>query len=85
MRRPPYDEEKLDRLMEEAGVDLALAHPPHNVRYLTGGYYFHFRERVAAIGPSQYLPFVGVPRRRPEDAFQVAWRIEAPPRNEVDA
>jgi len=85
MRRPPYDEEKLDRLMEEAGVDLALAHTPHNVRYLTGGYYFHFRERVAAIGPSQYLPFVGVPRRRPEDAFQVAWRIEAPPRNEVDA
>ena len=83
MKRPPYDQEKLDRLMEEAGVDLVLAHTPHNVRYLTGGYYFHFRERVAAIGPSQYLPFVGVPRRRPENAFQVAWRIEAPPRNEA--
>ena len=22
MKRPPYDQEKLDRLMEEAGVDL---------------------------------------------------------------
>ena len=82
--KPAYDQEKLDRLMEEAGVDLVLAHTPHNLRYLTGGYYFHFRERVAAIGPSQYLPFVGIPRRNPENAFQVAWRVEASPRNEVD-
>ena len=82
--KPSYDEEKLARLMEEAGVDLILAHTPHNVRYLTGGYYFHFRERVAAIGPSQYLPFVGIPRDNPENAFQVAWRVEASPRNEVD-
>ena len=82
--KPLYDEEKLARLMEEAGVDLILAHTPHNVRYLTGGYYFHFRERVAAIGPSQYLPFVGIPRDNPENAFQVAWRVEASPRNEVD-
>ncbi len=82
--KPLYDQEKLDRLMEEAGVDLVLAHTPHNLRYLTGGYYFHFRERVAAIGPSQYLPFVGISRRNPENAFQVAWRVEASPRNEVD-
>ena len=82
--KPTYDEEKLARLMEEAGVDLILAHTPHNIRYLTGGYYFHFRERVAAIGPSQYLPFVGIPRDNPENAFQVAWRVEASPRNEVD-
>ena len=82
--KPGYDEAKLARLMEEAGVDLILAHTPHNVRYLTGGYYFHFRERVAAIGPSQYLPFVGIPRDNPENAFQVAWRVEASPRNEVD-
>ena len=63
--KPLYDHEKLDRLMEEAGVDLVLAHTPHNLRYLTGGYYFHFRERVAAIGPSQYLPFVGIPQEKP--------------------
>ena len=81
--KPLYDQEKLNRLMEEAGVDLVLAHTPHNLRYLTGGYYFHFRERVAAIGPSQYLPFVGIPRKNPENAFQVAWRVEAAPRNEV--
>ena len=82
--KPLYDQEKLNRLMEEAGVGLVLAHTPHNLRYLTGGYYFHFRERVAAIGPSQYLPFVGIPQGNPENAFQVAWRVEASPRNEVD-
>lgn len=82
--KPLYDEQKLARLMEDAGVDLILAHTPHNVRYLTGGYYFHFRERVAAIGPSQYLPFVGIPQGNSENAFQVAWRVEASPRNEVD-
>ena len=43
--KPLYDEQKLARLMEDAGVDLLLAHTPHNIRYLTGGYYFHFRER----------------------------------------
>ena len=48
--QPPYDNAKLDRLMDEAGVDLILAHTPHNIRYLSGGYYFHFRERIAAIG-----------------------------------
>ena len=68
--------------MDDAGVDLLLAHTPHNIRYLTGGYYFHFRERVAAIGPSQYLPFVGIPKKNSENAFQVAWRVEASPRNE---
>ncbi len=83
MMKPSYDEEKLDRLMEEAGVDLILAHTPHNIRYLTGGYYFHFRERVTAIGPSQYLPFVGIPRSNPENAFHVAWQVEASPRNET--
>ena len=82
--KPLYDEQKLARLMEDAGVDLLLAHTPHNIRYLTGGYYFHFRERVAAIGPSQYLPFVGIPQGNSENAFQVAWRVEASPRNEVD-
>lgn len=50
--KPLYDQEKLDRLMEEAGVDLVLAHTPHNLRYLTGGYYFHFRERVASSSAS---------------------------------
>ncbi len=48
--KPPYDSEKLDRLMEEAGVDLVLASTNHNVRYLTGGYFYHFHARFVAMG-----------------------------------
>jgi Xaa-Pro aminopeptidase len=57
--------------MEEAGLLLVLASTRHNVRYLTGGYYFHFYERFTRIGRSQYLPFVGLPRQRLDEAFYV--------------
>ncbi|HSD50813.1 MAG TPA: aminopeptidase P family N-terminal domain-containing protein, partial [Candidatus Methylomirabilis sp.] len=67
----PFDAKKLDTLMEEAGLSLVLASTRHNVRYLTGGYYFHFYERFTRIGRSQYLPFVGLPHRRLEEAFYV--------------
>jgi len=81
---PPYDTNKLNRLMDKAGIDLILAHTPHNIRYLTGGYYFHFRERITAIGPSQYLPFVGIPKGDTTRAFQVAWLVEACPYNKIE-
>ncbi len=67
----PFDAKKLDGLMEEAGLSLVLASTRHNVRYLTGGYYFHFYERFTRIGRSQYLPFVGLPRQRLEEAFYI--------------
>lgn len=67
----PFDAKKLDGLMEEAGLSLVLASTRHNVRYLTGGYYFHFHERFTRIGRSQYLPFVGLPHQRLEEAFYV--------------
>ncbi len=67
----PFDGKKLQGLMEEAGVDVLLASTRHNVRYLTGGYYFHFHAVATRIGQSQYLPIVGVARERIEDAFYV--------------
>ena len=67
----PFDSAKLRQLMEEAGVDLVLASSRHNVRYLTGGYVYHFHERFQRMGRSQYLAFVGIPRDRMEDAFYV--------------
>ncbi|HSB80153.1 MAG TPA: Xaa-Pro peptidase family protein [Candidatus Methylomirabilis sp.] len=66
-----FDVKKLNDLMGEAGVTLLLASTRHNVRYLTGGYYFHFHAQATRIGRSQYLPFVGLPRGRFEDAFYV--------------
>jgi hypothetical protein len=48
-----------------------LAHTRHNVRYLTGGYYYHFHANSTRMGRSQYLPFVGIPRARVQEAFYV--------------
>jgi Xaa-Pro aminopeptidase len=67
----PFDSAKLQQLMDDAGVDLLLASTRHNVRYLTGGYVYHFHERSPRMGSSQYLAFVGVPRGRIEDAFYI--------------
>lgn len=67
----PYDSEKLDRLMEAAGVDMVLASTNHNVRYLTGGYYYHFHDRFDAMGAGRYIAMCGIPRGVPEKAFLV--------------
>jgi Xaa-Pro dipeptidase len=67
----PFDAPKLDRLMAEAGLSLVLAHTRHNVRYLTGGYYYHFHANSTRMGRSQYLAFVGIPRSRVQEAFFV--------------
>jgi Xaa-Pro aminopeptidase len=67
----PFDAQKLTRLMQEADLGLLLACTRHNVRYLTGGYYYHFLARAPRFGRSQYLPFVGLPRGRFEEAFYV--------------
>jgi Xaa-Pro dipeptidase len=78
----PYDSEKLDRLMGEASLDLLLACTRHNVRYLTGGYYYHFHAMASRMARTQYLPFVGVPRGRPDGAFFVC---RAEERGQIEA
>ena len=67
----PFDGKKLTRLMEQSGLRLLLACARHNVRYLTGGYYFHFFAQTSRVGRSQYLPFVGVPCGQVEETFYV--------------
>ncbi len=68
----PFDAARLDRLMNEADISLVLASTRHNVRYLSGGYYYHFHANSTRMGRSQYLPFVGIPRKRIADSFYVA-------------
>ncbi len=53
---PPFDTAKLDRLMEEAGIDVIVATSKHNTQYLMGGYKFIFFVAMDAIGHSRYLP-----------------------------
>jgi Xaa-Pro aminopeptidase len=81
---PPFDAKKLDRLLEETGIDLVLAVTKHNVQYLLGGYRYFFFEHADAIGTGRYLPVVGYFRGRPELAFYVgagneAWGLDVFP------
>jgi Xaa-Pro dipeptidase len=55
---PAFDTAKLDKLMDEAGIDVLLATSKHNTQYLLGGYKFIFFAAMDAIGHSRYLPIV---------------------------
>src|SRR3982074_2450190 len=72
----PFDQAKLDREMERAGVDLVLATSSISVPYLLGGYRWHFFATQDAIGISRYLPALGYVRGAPEDAFFVGSCME---------
>jgi len=52
----PFDTERLDRLMDEAGIDVLVATSKHNVQYLLGGHRAFFFEAMDAMGLSRYLP-----------------------------
>lgn len=79
----PFDAERLERLMAGAGIDLILATSRHNVRYLTGGYYLPTFKRLEPIGLSQYMPALGIPRGKLEQAFYVG--VSVPDVDEVQA
>ncbi|HUX86922.1 MAG TPA: Xaa-Pro peptidase family protein [Chloroflexota bacterium] len=71
MESVPFDGDKLNQLMERAGLDALLATSRHNIRYLSGGYVDHFHARVTRAGSSQYVAAVGIPRGRYDTAFYV--------------
>jgi Xaa-Pro dipeptidase len=73
---PGFDCARLDRLMEDAGLDVVLATSRHNVQYLLGGYRCFFFESIEALGVSRYLPIVVYPKGRPQDALYVGSIIE---------
>ena len=72
----PYTFDKLDALMEKAGIDILLATSKHNVRYLLGGYQFIFFSAMDAIGHSRYLPIVIYVKGDPGKTAYVANKME---------
>jgi Xaa-Pro aminopeptidase len=72
----PFDHEKLDRLMEKAGIDVLVATSKHNVQYLLGGYKFIFFSAMDAIGHSRYLPVVVYEKGRPDHAAYIGNKME---------
>ena len=80
----PFSQQKLDTLMDEAGLDLLLATSKENVQYLLGGYRSSFYILRDAFGMSRYLPCLGYRKGRPEQAFYVGnplekWQQEVEP------
>jgi Xaa-Pro aminopeptidase len=76
MTATPFDQSRLDRLMDEAGIDLIVATSKHNVQYLTGGHRAHFFDTMDATGITRYLPVLVYPKGQPEKAAYVGHRLE---------
>jgi Xaa-Pro aminopeptidase len=64
----PFDTALLDRLMDEAGLDVLIATSKHNVQYLLGGHRSFFFDNMDAIGIGRYLPAFVYPKGAPNKA-----------------
>ena len=73
----PFDVGKLDRLMEEAGIDLLLATSKHNVQYLLAAERAIFFDYMDALGVSRYLPVLIYPKGAPDEAAFVGHWLES--------
>ena len=76
MATAPFDTKRLDRLMDEAGLDVLIATSKHNVQYLLGGHRAFFFDYMDAMGLSRYLPIVLYPKGAPEKAGFFGHRLE---------
>jgi Xaa-Pro aminopeptidase len=72
----PFDTERLDRLMDEAGMDVLVVTSKHNVQYLLGGHRAFFFESMDAMGLSRYLPAFVYAKGEPQKAGFFGHRME---------
>ena len=75
-RAIPFDTNKLDRLMDEAGIDVLLATSKHNVQYLLDAERAIFFDYMDALGVSRYLPVVIYHKGAPEKAAYIGHGLE---------
>jgi Xaa-Pro aminopeptidase len=72
----PFDTQKLDELLDQAGIDVLVATSKHNVGYLLGGYRFFFFETMDPIGLSRYQPVFVYARGQAERSVYIGNRLE---------
>src|SRR6266851_1823517 len=72
----PFDADRLDRLMEEAGIDVLVATSKHNIQYLLGGHRAFFFESMDAMGLSRYLPVFVYQKGAPQQSAFFGHRME---------
>jgi Xaa-Pro aminopeptidase len=74
---PRFDSARLDRLLDEAGMDAVVISSKHNIQYLLGGYRFFFFDHFDAIGVSRYLPILIYVKGRPDQSTYIGQGMEA--------
>jgi Xaa-Pro aminopeptidase len=74
---PPFDADRLDELMEQAGIDALVVTSKHNIQYLLGGYRFFFFDHFDAIGVSRYLPVLVYVQGHPERSNYIGHPMES--------
>src|ERR1700752_4268086 len=72
-----FDSDRLDRHLDEAGIDVLIASSKHNIQYLLGGYRFFFFEAQDAGGLSRYLPLFVYFKGEPERSAYLGHRMES--------
>ena len=72
----PFDQFKLDKLLDDQGIDFLIINDKNTAQYLLGGYKFFFFAQKDSIGISRYLPTIGYPKGRPEEAFYIGHMLE---------
>ena len=73
----PFDNARLDSLLDEAGMDAVVISSKHNIQYLFGGYRFFFFDHFDAIGVSRYLPLLVYVKGRPEQSTYIGQGMES--------
>ena len=71
MTNTPFDAEKLNALLDEAGINAIVATTKHNIQHLLGGYRYFFFALADAIGISRYLPALGIVAGDPQESFYI--------------
>jgi Xaa-Pro aminopeptidase len=74
---PTFDSARLDRFLDEAGMDAVVISSKHNIQYLLGGYRFFFFDHFDAIGVSRYLPILIYVKGRPDQSTYIGQGMEA--------
>lgn len=72
----PFDAKHLDKLLDDAGIDVLVATSKHNIQYLLGGYRFFFFDTMDAAGVSRYLPALVYQKGKPENTAYIGCAME---------
>jgi Xaa-Pro aminopeptidase len=72
----PFDADRLDRLMDAAGMDVLCVTSKHNVQYMLGGHRAFFFDYMDAMGLSRYLPVFLYPKGAQQKAAFFGHRLE---------